>query len=83
VEDRVTIHRVDAQRFARRLPPTSYDVAFADPPYATGDAAQLVALFRVTPFARVFSVEHAAAQAVPGDDTRRYGDTAVTFAYAP
>ena len=82
VEDRVTIHRVDAQRFARKLAPTSYDVAFADPPYATDDAAQLVALFRVTPFARVFSVEHAAGQPILGDDTRRYGDTAVTFAYA-
>ena len=82
VEDRVTIHRVDAQRFARRLPPTSYDVAFADPPYATDDAAQLVELFRVTPFARVFSVEHAADRPIVGDETRRYGDTAITFAYA-
>ena len=82
VEDRVTIHRVDAQRFARRLPPTSYDVAFADPPYATDDAAQLVELFRMTPFARVFSVEHSADQAIVGDETRRYGDTAITFAYA-
>ena len=46
-------------------------------------AARLVALFRVTPFARVFAIEHAADKFMPGDDTRRYGDTAVTFVYAP
>jgi 16S rRNA (guanine966-N2)-methyltransferase len=83
VEDRVTIHRMDALRFAERLQPAQYDVAFADPPYATEDAERLVALFRATPFARAFSVEHSADRAVPGDDTRRYGDTAITFVYAP
>lgn len=83
VEDRVTIHRVDGMRFAERLAPGAYDVAFADPPYAGEHAALLVALFRVTPFARVFAIEHAAAKLMPGDDTRRYGDTAVTFVYAP
>jgi hypothetical protein len=35
------------------------------------------------PFARVFSIEHAADAPIPGDDTRRYGDTAITFIYAP
>jgi 16S rRNA (guanine966-N2)-methyltransferase len=82
VTQRVTIHRSDAMRFAERLQPGQYDVAFADPPYAKGDAARLVELFRATPFARVFAIEHAADQFVPGDDTRRYGDTAITFAYA-
>ncbi len=83
VEDRVTIHRVDGLRFAEGLRPGEYDVAFADPPYAGDQAARLVAMFRATPFANVFAIEHAAAQAMPGDDTRRYGDTAVTFVYAP
>jgi len=83
VQPRVTIHRSDAMRFAQRLQPGAYDVAFADPPYAGSEAAALVALFRKTPFARVFSVEHDALQAIPGDDTRRYGDTALTFVYAP
>lgn len=83
VEDRVTIHRMDAMRFAERLPPGAYDLAFADPPYAGDDAARLLALFRATPFARAFSVEHASGITLAGDDTRRYGDTAVTFAYAP
>jgi len=83
VEDRVTIHRTDALRFAERLRPAQYDVAFADPPYAGDDAAELVRMFRASPFARVFSVEHSAEQVIAGDDTRRYGDTAITFVYAP
>jgi 16S rRNA (guanine966-N2)-methyltransferase len=85
VEDRVTMHRMDALRFAERLQPNAYDVAFADPPYATESAQRLLALFRATPFARVFSIEHSSdiALAPPGDDTRRYGDTAITFVYAP
>jgi 16S rRNA (guanine966-N2)-methyltransferase len=83
VQPRVTIHRSDAMRFAERLQPGAYDVAFADPPYAGDEAADLARLFRKNPFARVFSVEHSADQAIEGDDTRRYGDTAVTFFFAP
>jgi len=83
VDDRTVVHRVDALKFAEQLHPGQYDVAFADPPYAGGQAARLVALFRVNPFARIISIEHAADQPIPGDDTRRYGDTAVTFIYAP
>ncbi|MBK6424372.1 MAG: 23S rRNA (adenine(2030)-N(6))-methyltransferase RlmJ [Gemmatimonadetes bacterium] len=83
VEGRVTVHRGDALRFADRLAPGAYDLALADPPYTRDDAGQLVALFRRTPFARILAVEHPAKTAVPGDDTRRYGDTAITFCYAP
>ena len=83
VTDRTTIHRVDALKFAGALQPGQYDVAFADPPYESDAPARLVALFRVVPFARVLSIEHAADHLIPGDDTRRYGDTAVTFIYAP
>lgn len=83
VQDRTVIHRMGALAFAERLHPGQYDVAFADPPYASGQAARLVAVFRVTPFARIVSIEHAADQPIPGDDTRRYGDSAITFIYAP
>ncbi|PYP11828.1 MAG: 16S rRNA (guanine(966)-N(2))-methyltransferase RsmD, partial [Gemmatimonadetes bacterium] len=83
VDDRTVVHRVDALAFAEHLHAGQYDVAFADPPYAGGQAARLVALFRVNPFARIISIEHPANQPIPGDDTRRYGDTAVTFIYAP
>ncbi len=83
VEDRVTVHRGDAYRFADKLGPDVFDLAFADPPYAHDAAARLVALFRRTPFARILSVEHAAGQPVAGDETRRYGDTALTFIHRP
>ena len=83
VEDRVTIHRMDALRFAERLQPAQYDVAVADPPYATDEAQRLAEIFRATPFAGILAVEHRPDLAVVGDDTRRYGDTAITFVYAP
>ena len=83
VGDRTTIHRVDALKFAEQLQPGQYDVAFADPPYAGDAPARLVALFRAAAFARILSIEHSVDKPIPGDDTRRYGDTAVTFIYAP
>ena len=83
VEGRVTVHRGDALRFAGKLGPEGFDIAFADPPYAHDAAARLVALFRRTPFARILSVEHPGDQAVEGDETRRYGDTALTFIHRP
>jgi 16S rRNA (guanine966-N2)-methyltransferase len=81
--DRATIHRGDALRFAEGLPAGAFEVAFADPPYTTDAADRIVALFRRHPFARILSVEHPAGRRVEGDETRRYGDTAVTFCRAP
>ena len=81
--DRVTVHRGDALRFAEKLAPEAYDIALADPPYTIDYAERLVALFRQTPFARILSVEHRASTDLPGDDTRRYGDSALTFCFAP
>ena len=78
-----SVHRGDALRFAERLAPCAYDLVFADPPYSTDAAERIAALFRRTPFARILSVEHRADLALPGDDTRRYGDTALTFFRAP
>lgn len=82
VEARVRIHRTDALAFVARLDPRSFDIAFADPPYRARAAQQLVALFRQRPFARLLGVEHTARTELPGDETRRYGDTALTFCRA-
>ena len=82
VSDRVTVHRGDAIRFAQRLPQRAFDIALADPPYTIDYAARLVQLFRGQPFADILSVEHPADIALGGDDTRRYGDTAITFCHA-
>jgi 16S rRNA (guanine966-N2)-methyltransferase len=83
VKERATVHRGDAMRFAEKLAPGTYDIAFADPPYSIDYAARLVALFRLSPFARILSVEHPAATPIAGDDTRRYGDSALTLCFAP
>ena len=78
--DLVTVHRKSALDFAEALVRMDYDVAFADPPYAGGDAARLAERWLQSPFSRVLSVEHSATSAMPlGADTRKYGSTAITF----
>ena len=83
VAARCRVHKGDALRFAEKLAPAAYDLVFADPPYAHEAGLRLVELFRRTPFARILSVEHRAADPLPGDETRRYGDTALTFCHTP
>jgi 16S rRNA (guanine966-N2)-methyltransferase len=80
---RAVVHRADALRFIDGLSADAYDVAFADPPYSTGHALRLASAFRTTPFARILSIEHSADEILPGGQTRRYGDTALTFLRAP
>ena len=78
--DEVTVIADDVFRFLDRTEEV-YDVAFADPPYGTGDAAKLVERFLQRPFARTLWLEHAWRDelALPaGARTRRYGDTALT-----
>src|SRR2546430_12108117 len=52
VDDRTVVPRLDALQFAEQLHSGQYDVAFADPPYASGQAARLVALYRVNQIGR-------------------------------
>jgi 16S rRNA (guanine966-N2)-methyltransferase len=83
LENVVTVHRGDAMRYAERVPERAFDIVFADPPYTIDHAARLVALFRRHRFGRILSVEHPSSLELGGDSTRRYGDTAITFCYAP
>lgn len=74
------LHREDALRFARKLEPFAFDIAFADPPYKLGMAPRLVEVWHRTPFARVLGIEHDVHEVLPGDgDTRKYGGTAITL----
>ena len=78
--DLATIHRKSALPFAEGLGALDYDVAFADPPYATGDAAKLAERWMSSPFSKILSIEHSATTEMPeGGDTRKYGSTAITF----
>lgn len=75
-----TVHRKAALAFAESLGPLDFDVVFADPPYAGGEAVLLAERWTADPFSRVLSVEHAANEDMPpGGSTRRYGSTAITF----
>jgi 16S rRNA (guanine966-N2)-methyltransferase len=78
--DAATVHRMDALRFLATLGEHAFDVAFADPPYRKGLAAQVAERWREVQFSRILAVEHAADEVLPaGGDSRRYGDTALTF----
>jgi 16S rRNA (guanine966-N2)-methyltransferase len=83
LEDRTTVRRGDALRYVTKLAAGAFDLAFADPPYRSGQAEALRDLWRETPFARTLGVEHPAALALGGAETRRYGNTALTFFHAP
>lgn len=78
--DRATVHRGDAVKFVQTLDADRYDVAFADPPYGQGFAAQIAERWLAVPFAAVLGVEHSIRDEMPGGaDTRRYGTTAISF----
>ena len=78
------LHRDDAVRFVGRLSPGAYDVAFADPPYATETVQQLVECWMAVPFANVFGLEHSSSVVLPAiGETRRYGSTSLTFFRTP
>ena len=75
-----TAHRKPALAFADALEPLTYDLTFADPPYASAEAEKLAARWMKSPFSRVLGIEHAAKDAMPeGGETRKYGSTAITF----
>lgn len=77
--DELRVHRTDAMRFIEKLEPYAFDVAFADPPYGHGLARAVAERWLIVPFAGVLGVEHESKEQMPEGDTRRYGDTAITF----
>lgn len=77
---RAKIVRADAVHFAATLDAGAFDVAFADPPYERGLATAVADRWLGIAFARILGVEHSPREVVPaGQDSRRYGDTAITF----
>ena len=85
-DEEITLVRGDAIGYAAAAAELAFDLAVADPPYHQGFAAELLQLFAKRPFARWFWVEHATSEELPdlpGMNTRRYGDTALTSITAP
>lgn len=62
-----------------------YQVALADPPYASGIAEALATIWLNAAFSDIFCLEHSLSDALPDPtsgatvDRRRYGDTALTI----
>jgi 16S rRNA (guanine966-N2)-methyltransferase len=75
-----TIVRGDALKFIDRLERAAYDIAFADPPYGMNLAARVAERWLEVPFASLLGVEHSIKEPMPaGGETRKYGDTGITF----
>lgn len=78
--DRAVVHRQDAARFVAALAEGAFDIAFADPPYGLGLSQRVAERWLDVPFARILGVEHRADEVMPeGGDTRRYGNSSITF----
>jgi len=78
--DSIRVHKADALRFIADLDAGAYDVAFADPPYDLGMGPAIAERWLAVPFASVIGIEHRRDEKLPGDgETRRYGQTAITF----
>jgi len=83
LEEQTHVYRGDAMRFVGRLDAGAYDLALADPPFSTNHATGLIDAFRGCAFAKTLSIEHRSKLTTLGDDTRRYGDVALTFCFSP
>jgi 16S rRNA (guanine966-N2)-methyltransferase len=78
--DRVRVVRADALKFVASLSVDAYDVALADPPYASEAPVLLAQRWLESPFATVLAIEHRRDAVLPGDpDVRRYGDSSISF----
>ena len=79
VKNRTRLFKKDVFLFLETIETPSYDLVFADPPYASRAAERLVDIWLKRPFTRILSVEHSAERKLPGQGKKRvFGDSAVT-----
>jgi len=85
VREKTRIFKKDALPFAAGLAEYTYDLAFADPPYGSKQLDRLIETWRETPFAAVFTVEHAYDHALPlpGETYDFEENTSITIYRAP
>ncbi len=76
---RATVKQGDALRMAASLDQNAYDMVLADPPFTIDYAERLAALWRERRICPILAIEHSAKTPLPGGETRRWGDIAVTF----
>jgi len=79
LRERTRVHVCDALPFAAALPAARYDLAFADPPYASRQLDRVIDHWREGRFAHVLAVEHARTHMLPAGAQRlAFDDTVVT-----
>lgn len=88
VTERCRFVRDNVLRFVRNTEAHSFDLAFADPPYASEDLGEFPqAALRLIKPGGFLILEHDRSRDFEGADTlilqRRYGDTVITFFQAP
>lgn len=80
LRERSRVFKRDAIPFAEALPPGSYDIAFADPPYGSRKLDRVVESWKKTRFSKVLAVEHARDHELsPGSRRKIFEDTVVTI----
>ena len=73
------IFKRDAISYAAMLGTSSYDIAFADPPYKSRQLDRVIGSWKVSRFSRIIVVEHAAVHEQPrGSSSRTLDETKVT-----
>jgi 16S rRNA (guanine966-N2)-methyltransferase len=77
---RIRVFKKDVLAFLERVEPDRYDIAFADPPYASTLAERIVKIWLETPYASVLAVEHDATRPLPGRGRgHAVGESAITI----
>lgn len=81
LREKTRIFKKDALPFAAGLEAGKYDIAFADPPYGSGQLDRLIESWLAVPFAWILGVEHAMDHVLPAGGKRVEIDdtTALTF----
>jgi 16S rRNA (guanine966-N2)-methyltransferase len=80
LRDRTRVFKKDALPFVAGLTPSSYDVAFADPPYESRMLDRVIDTWKRNRFSRVLAVEHTRTHELPKGSARKsFEDTVVTI----
>jgi 16S rRNA (guanine966-N2)-methyltransferase len=80
LRDSTRIFKRDAIPYAAMLGTSSYDIAFADPPYESRQLDRVIASWKTSRFSRILVVEHAAAHVRPrGASSRTFDETKITI----
>jgi 16S rRNA (guanine966-N2)-methyltransferase len=80
LRERTRIFKRDAIPFAAALPPDSYEISFADPPYESRLLDRIIESWRRGRFSHILAVEHAKSHQLPNGALRKtFDESAITI----